>query len=77
MVPATDSTAEVHHRVERRRQPALEVLTSGGGQADQEEVPAGMALDWSNAAEVRALVRLLTGDLEELLCSLLEPPPTR
>jgi hypothetical protein len=74
MVPATDTTAEDRHRVDRRRRPPLEVLTSEGGAPEREEVPAGMALDWTNPAEVRAFLRLLTSDLEELLFSLLEPP---
>jgi hypothetical protein len=74
MVPATDTAAEYEPRVVRRRPPPLEVLTTERGDPEREEVPAGMALDWSNPAEVRALVRLLTADLEELLCSLLEPP---
>lgn len=74
MVPATDTTAEDSHRVGRR--PSLEVLVSAEPslRAEREEVPAGMVLDWSNPEELRAFVRLMTGELEELLCSLLAPP---
>jgi hypothetical protein len=74
MVPATDTRVEHLDRIERRRPAPLALIAEDDGKAPTDGEPAGAMLDWSNPTEVRCLVRLLTGDLEELMCSLLEPP---
>jgi hypothetical protein len=76
MVPATDTRAPHDHRIERlRTATAARVADEEDVVAvDRGETPPPFAVDWSNPAQLRALVRLLTGSLEELMCSVLEPP---